>query len=78
VGPSFHDKFKLSAFPQHDPPIHEHICYNLVFECVGEYSWTTYALAPFSLTPTSSYTTSFLIALHLESDGYFFIFLKRL
>jgi hypothetical protein len=33
-------------------------------------------LAPFSLTPTFSDTTSALTALHLESNGYFSFFLE--
>jgi hypothetical protein len=34
-------------------------------------------LAPFSLAPTSSNTTSTLIALHLELDGYFSFFIEN-
>jgi hypothetical protein len=33
-------------------------------------------LAPFSFAPTSSNTNSTFIALHLELDGYFSLFLK--
>jgi hypothetical protein len=36
----------------------------------------THVLAPLSLTPTSFDTTSTLIALHPESNGYFPLFLE--
>ncbi len=41
-----------------------------------EYFQATYALAPFFLAPTSSNTTSILTTLHLESNGYFLLFLE--
>jgi len=68
----------LMFFPQHDPPVHKCLFHSLVFGSVGKiYSKATYALAPFSFAPTSFDTTSTLITLHLESNGYFPLFLKN-
>jgi hypothetical protein len=64
-------------FLQHDPPTHKHMLRNLTLGRVEEYSQAVHALAPFSLAPTSSDTTSFFIALHPESDGYFPLFLEN-
>jgi hypothetical protein len=64
-------------FPQHDPPSHKCLFHSLVFGCAGKFYFkATYALAPFSLAPTSFDTTLTLITLHLESNGYFPLFLK--
>jgi hypothetical protein len=58
---------------QHDPITHKH---SLVFRHAGEYYIPTHALAPFSPTPTSFDTTLVLTTLHLESYGYFPLFLE--
>jgi hypothetical protein len=42
-----------------------------------EYFWVVHVLTSFSPTPTSSSTTSTLTTLHLESDGYFLLFLEN-
>jgi len=63
-------------FPQQDPPTHKQNFCSLFFGCAREYSRATHALAPFSLTPTYFNTTLSLIALHLNSNGYFPFFLK--
>jgi hypothetical protein len=75
VGPSFHDKFKFSVFSPWSSNSWHILC-SLVFENAGEYSNTSYILAPFSLTPTSSYATLFLTALHFKLNGFFLLFLK--
>jgi len=64
------------CFPQHDPPTHKRLFHSLAFGCVREYSWTSWALAPFSPTPTSFDTTSALTTLHFKSSGYFLFFYK--
>jgi hypothetical protein len=67
----------LVPFPQHDPPTHKCLLHSLIFGCVRKiYSRATYALAPFSCAPTSFDNTSTFITLHLESNGYFSLFLK--
>jgi hypothetical protein len=62
--------------PQHDPTTHKHLLCSLVLGHAREYSRTTQVLAPFSLEPTSFETTLALIILHLESDGFFLLFLE--
>jgi len=64
------------SFPQHDPIIRKHLPHNLVLGCVREYVRTIHVLAPLSLAPTSFDTTSTFTALHLESNGYFLLFLE--
>jgi len=66
----------LVSFPQHNPLIHIHLFRNLLFRCTWEYVKVTHALEPFSPTPMSFDTTLALIALHLNLDGYFPLFLK--
>ncbi len=66
----------LILFPQHDPPTHKCLLHSLTLGYVGEYFQVVRVLAPFTLTPTSSNTTSTLTALHLESNGYFLFFLE--
>jgi len=63
-------------FPRHDPPTCKCFLYILALGHVGEYFWTTCALAPIFPTPTSSNTTLALTALHLKLDGYFSLFFK--
>ncbi len=63
-------------FPQHDLPTHKCLLHSLAFGRAGEYFQAAYALAPFSPTCTSFYTTLALTTLHLESNGYFPLFLK--
>jgi len=65
-----------TPFPQHDPLTHECLFHNLALGRAREYSWAAHILAPFSLTPTSFDTILALIALHLESNGYFPFFFK--
>jgi len=65
----------LVTLPQQDPLIHKRFFRNLVLVCVRDYSRAFQVLAPLSLAPTSSTTTSTLIALHFESDNYFLFFL---
>jgi hypothetical protein len=62
--------------PQHDPLTHKLFFCSLIIGHVGEYFKATYASAPFSLTPTSSSITLTFIAVHLDLDGYFLLFLK--
>jgi len=62
--------------PQHDPPTYKCLIHNIVIGRVRDYFKATHTLAPFSLAPTSSDTTLVFIALHLELDGYFLLFLK--
>jgi len=50
--------------------------YHLIIGHAEEYSKTTYALTPFSFTPTSSNKTLILTTLHLDLNGYFLFFLK--
>jgi hypothetical protein len=64
-------------FPQHDLPIHKRLFYSLAFGRAKEYSRAARTLAPFSLIYTSSDTTSTLSTLHLESNGYFPLFLEN-
>jgi hypothetical protein len=66
----------LVPFTQHDPPIHKHFFCSLIIRHAREYSKTTYALAPFLLTPTSFNITLTLNALHLDLDDYFLLLLK--
>jgi len=63
-------------FPQHNYPIHKHFFHILVLKHVMGYSQVIHILAPFSFAPTSSNTSSTFIALHLELNGYFSLFLK--
>ncbi len=51
-------------FPQHDLPIHKRPFRNLAIGHAAEYFRAARVLAPFSLTPTSSNTTSALTTLH--------------
>jgi hypothetical protein len=64
-------------FPQHDPLTLKQLLLSLIFGCVKQYFQTTCISAPFSFAPTSSYTTSALIALHHELNGYFPLFLEN-
>jgi len=66
----------LVPLPQHDPPAHKSLFYNLFFGCVGEYFRVNHALAPFSHTPTSFDTTPTFTAQHLELNGNFPLFFK--
>ncbi len=66
----------LMPLPQHDPPTHKHFFCSIIIGRAREYFKATYALAPFSLTPTSSNTTLILTTLHPDLDGYFLFFLK--
>jgi hypothetical protein len=67
---------KSAPLPQLDPLAHKHLLNRLVFGHAGEYFKATCTLAPFSLTPMSFNTTSALVTLHLESNGYFPLFLE--
>ncbi len=60
-------------FPQHDLLIHKCMFSSLTLGCAGQYSHT---LAPFFPAPTPFDTTSVLITLHFESNGYFMLFLE--
>ncbi len=66
----------LMPLHQHNPLSHKHFFHILILEHVREYSRVICILAPFSFAPTSSNTNSTFIALHLELDGYFSLFLK--
>jgi hypothetical protein len=59
--------------PKHDRLAHKCLLYSLILRHAKEYSRTT---CVFSLAPTSFDTILALIALHLESNGYFSFFLK--
>jgi hypothetical protein len=63
-------------FPQHDPLIHKRLFHNLALGYAREYFWVARVLAPFFPTPMSFDTTSILTTLHLESHGYFSLFLE--
>jgi len=73
----FATSLSLVSLPQHDPIILKHLPHNLVLEFAGECFQTTHVLAPLSLAPTSFDTTSTFIVLHLESNGYFPLFLEN-
>jgi hypothetical protein len=61
---------------QHDPPTHKHFFHSLVLGRAKEYSFTTCALTPFSLTFTSFNTTSIFTKLHPKSNDFFPLFLE--
>jgi hypothetical protein len=61
---------------QHDPQTHKHISHSLVLGRVGEYFQVACVLAPFSLTPMFSKTTSVFTTLYLELDNFFSFFLR--
>jgi hypothetical protein len=50
--------------------------HNLALGCVGEYYRVVHALAQFSPALTFFNTTSVFTTLHLESDGFFSLFLE--
>jgi len=66
----------LMFLSQHDPTIHKHLFRSLVLGHAREYFRTTQVLAPFSLAPTSFETILVLTNLHLESYGFFSLFLE--
>jgi hypothetical protein len=63
-------------FSQHDLPTHKCLLRSLALGYVWEYFRTTCTLALFSLASTFFDTTSTLITLHPETNGYFSFFLE--
>jgi hypothetical protein len=64
-------------FPQQNPPTHECLRCSLIFGRAGEYFHAYRTLAPFSLAPTFSTTTTLAFTiLHLKSYGYLLLFLE--
>jgi len=59
---------------QHDPQTHKHLLHNLVLGHVREYYQVARVLAPFSLTPMYSKTTSIFTILYFELDIFFHFF----
>jgi hypothetical protein len=66
----------LVLHPQHDPITFKHLLHSLVLGHAREYFRTIQVLAPFSLALTSFETTLTLTTLHLESNGFFLLFLE--
>jgi hypothetical protein len=68
----------LSSIPllKHYPPTHKGLFRSLTFGRAREYSQITFILAPLFFSPTSFDTASTFTALHLESNGYFLLFLE--
>jgi hypothetical protein len=67
----------LVPFPQHGLLALKHFVRRLIIGHVGEHFKVICTLAPFSPTPMSFGTTSILIALCLDSYGYFLLILNN-
>jgi hypothetical protein len=73
---SFGSQFEFNPYSSTWFLAHKHLLHSLTFRHAREYSQATHILAPFFLAPTFFDTTLALSTLHLESNGYFPLFLE--